>query len=158
MTGTPLDDRHVDLRQRQLRREHHSGRPPAGDHHRMLGHGRAAVGCVDENVRISLLHFRRFWLAAGEYGAGPQTSRRNFVRYRLEVEEGIGTFAQESPGPLSRSPAGISFWQVISALLYCEEPVFTREPTALNVTVPFWNTGSGNAGTPCERMHATPWR
>ena len=36
--GTPLDDRDVDLRQRQLGRQHHPRRPSSGDHHSMLGH------------------------------------------------------------------------------------------------------------------------
>ena len=36
--ATLLDDRDVDLRQRQLSRQHHSGRTASGDHHLMLGH------------------------------------------------------------------------------------------------------------------------
>ena len=36
--GTPLDERDVDLRQRQLSRQHHPRRTASGDHHRMLGH------------------------------------------------------------------------------------------------------------------------
>ncbi len=36
--GTPLDDRDVDLRQRQLGRQHHPRRTASGDHHPMLRH------------------------------------------------------------------------------------------------------------------------
>ena len=56
--GAPLDDRDVDLRQRQLSRQHHPRRTSSGDHHT---HARS--------YRISLLHFRGFWLAAGDYAA-----------------------------------------------------------------------------------------
>jgi hypothetical protein len=28
----------------------------------------------------------------------------------------------------------------------------------LNVTLLFWNVGSGKSGKPCERMHAAPLR
>jgi hypothetical protein len=37
-TGTPLDNAHVDARQRQLARQHQSGRARAHDHHRIVGH------------------------------------------------------------------------------------------------------------------------
>jgi hypothetical protein len=54
---TPFDDDDVDLRQRQLSRQHHPRRTASGDHHRML----------------SLAHFaapsHRFWLAARDYEA-----------------------------------------------------------------------------------------
>ena len=36
-SGAPLDDRDVDLRQRQLARQHHPRRTSSGDHHSMLG-------------------------------------------------------------------------------------------------------------------------
>ena len=39
LAGAPLDDRHVDPRQRELARQHQPGRTSSGDHHRMLGHG-----------------------------------------------------------------------------------------------------------------------
>jgi hypothetical protein len=39
----PLEDRDVDLRQRQLGAQHHSRRPASDDHHRMLGHSRTLV-------------------------------------------------------------------------------------------------------------------
>src|SRR5919198_5799533 len=51
--GTPLDDRDVDLRQRQLSRQHHPRGTASGDDHRMLGHRHTPVG----SVRISRLHF-----------------------------------------------------------------------------------------------------
>ena len=35
---TPLDDRHIDLRQGQLSRQHHPRRTASGDQHRMLAH------------------------------------------------------------------------------------------------------------------------
>jgi hypothetical protein len=35
----------------------------------MLGHRHTPVGYVERDQRISLLHFRRFWLAAGDYAA-----------------------------------------------------------------------------------------
>ena len=41
VVGAPLDQHDVDLRQRELGREHHPRRAAAGDHHGMLGHGRA---------------------------------------------------------------------------------------------------------------------
>jgi hypothetical protein len=37
LAGAPLDDRDVDARQRQLARQHQSGRAAAGDHHGMFG-------------------------------------------------------------------------------------------------------------------------
>ena len=67
--GTPLDDRDVDLRQRQLGRQHHPRGTASGDDHRMLGHRHTPVGYVENDTRISLLHFRGFWLAAGDYAA-----------------------------------------------------------------------------------------
>jgi len=36
--GTPLDDRNVDLRQRQLGRQHHPRRATSSDHHDMICH------------------------------------------------------------------------------------------------------------------------
>ena len=69
MVGAPLDDRDVDPRQRQLSRQHHPRRTASGDHHRMLAHGHTPVGYVDKNPSTSLLHFRSFWLAAGDYAA-----------------------------------------------------------------------------------------
>jgi hypothetical protein len=72
--GTPLDDRDVDPRQGQLGRQHDPRRTAAGDHHRMLGHGHTPVGYVEKNTRISLLQLRRFWLAAGDYGARARAS------------------------------------------------------------------------------------
>ena len=42
VVGTPLDERDVDLGQRQLRGQHHARRAAAGDHHRVLEHARAA--------------------------------------------------------------------------------------------------------------------
>ena len=41
--GTPLDDRDVDLRQRQLGRQHHPRRTSSGDHHRMLSRTHLAL-------------------------------------------------------------------------------------------------------------------
>ena len=41
LAGSPLDDRHVHTGQRQLARQHQPGRPPSGDHDRMLGHREA---------------------------------------------------------------------------------------------------------------------
>ena len=38
LAGAPLDDGHVDPRQRQLARQHQPRRAAAGDHHRMFGH------------------------------------------------------------------------------------------------------------------------
>jgi hypothetical protein len=55
--GTPLDNRDIDLRQRQLSRQHHPRRTSSGDHHRMLGHRRPPVGYVNNNTRISVLPF-----------------------------------------------------------------------------------------------------
>jgi hypothetical protein len=37
LAGAPFDDGDVDARQRQLARQHQSGRTSAGDHHRMVG-------------------------------------------------------------------------------------------------------------------------
>jgi hypothetical protein len=42
--GTPLDNRDVDLRQRQLSRQHHPRRTSSGDHHSMLGHRHTPAG------------------------------------------------------------------------------------------------------------------
>jgi hypothetical protein len=36
LIGTPLDDRHIDARQRQLAGQHQPGWTPSGDHHRVL--------------------------------------------------------------------------------------------------------------------------
>jgi hypothetical protein len=49
---TPLDDRHVHVRQRQLGRQHHPRRTASGNHHSVLGHGHTPLGSVD-NARIS---------------------------------------------------------------------------------------------------------
>jgi hypothetical protein len=38
------------------------------------------------NTRISLLHFRTFWLAASVYTARPGACFKALVRYKLEVE------------------------------------------------------------------------
>jgi hypothetical protein len=38
MVGPPLDDCHINPRQRQLSRQHHSCRTASGDHHCMIGH------------------------------------------------------------------------------------------------------------------------
>ena len=52
-------------------------------------------------------------------------------------------------------PAGISLSQIASALLNWEEFVsIADEPR--NVTVLFWNVGSGKSAIPCERIHAAP--
>jgi hypothetical protein len=67
MIGTPLDDRDVDLRQRQLGRQHHPRRTTSGDHHSMLGHTRPPIRDVEKNTRISLLRSVGFRLAAGDY-------------------------------------------------------------------------------------------
>ena len=50
--GTPLDHRHIHLRQRQLRRQHHPCRTASGDHYFMLGHRHAPVASVDDNARM----------------------------------------------------------------------------------------------------------
>jgi hypothetical protein len=55
--GTPLDDRDVDLRQRQLGRQHHPRWTAAGDDHLM------------HNTRHLAPPVRRFWHAAGDYAA-----------------------------------------------------------------------------------------
>ena len=49
--GAPLEQHDVDLRQRQLRRQHHPRRPAAGDHHSLFSHP----------------HSPRLSLAAGDY-------------------------------------------------------------------------------------------
>src|SRR5438094_3709475 len=38
LVGAPLDNSDVDLRQRQLARQHQPGRTASDNHHRMLGH------------------------------------------------------------------------------------------------------------------------
>ena len=38
LARAPLDDGDVDARQRELARQHQSGRTASGDHHRMFGH------------------------------------------------------------------------------------------------------------------------
>jgi len=65
--------------------------------------------------------------------------------------------AHEALALLYGSPAGISFWQVASALLYWEEFV-SIGVVVLNSTRLFWKVGSGKLGTPCERMHAAALR
>jgi hypothetical protein len=40
----------------------------------MLGHRHTPVGYVMNNPRISTLHFRAFWLAAGDYAARVKAS------------------------------------------------------------------------------------
>ena len=59
VVGARLDDRHVDLRQRQLSRQHHSRRTTSGDHHVVLGH-HDPVGFF-EIFAHSLPPVRRFW-------------------------------------------------------------------------------------------------
>jgi hypothetical protein len=44
LARAPLHDRDVDLRQRELGRQHQPGRTSTGDHHRMLGHRRPPAG------------------------------------------------------------------------------------------------------------------
>ena len=44
--GTPLEDRDIDLRQRQLSRQHHPRRTASGDHHRMLAHTPTSASSV----------------------------------------------------------------------------------------------------------------
>jgi hypothetical protein len=75
--GTPLDDRDVDLRQRQLSRQHHPRGTASGDDHRMLGHRRTPVGYVMCNTRISPLHFR------------PSGLRRAIMRQDSRPHEGL---------------------------------------------------------------------
>jgi hypothetical protein len=54
LAGSPLDDGDVDLRQRQLARQHQPCRTSAGDHHRMRGHSYAPAVYVDTNTNISM--------------------------------------------------------------------------------------------------------
>src|ERR687886_1965566 len=44
LAGAPLDNSHIDARERQLAGQHEAGRTAAGDHHGMLGHRDAPVG------------------------------------------------------------------------------------------------------------------
>src|SRR5687768_1688169 len=49
LTGAALDDGDIHTRQRQLARQHQSGRPCTGDDHRMVAHRRTAV-CISRAV------------------------------------------------------------------------------------------------------------
>src|ERR687886_2178205 len=89
LAGAPLDNSHIDARERQLAGQHQAGRTSAGDHHGMLGHRDAPVGSTpvatgasgtltrartssatdrDNDTRISLLCllFRKCWRFGGE--------------------------------------------------------------------------------------------
>jgi hypothetical protein len=65
----------------------------------------------------------------------------------------VGYSGQEPLELLYGRPAGISFWQVASALLYWGEFV-SMSVRLLKETVPFWKVGSGKSWTPCKRIHA----
>jgi hypothetical protein len=54
LAGASFDDHGVDPRQRQLARQHQSGRTASCDHHRVLGQSHTPAGLVDD-TRISLL-------------------------------------------------------------------------------------------------------
>ncbi len=70
---------------------------------------------------------------------------------------GVASSAHLSLAPLSGRPAGISFWQVASALSNWAELVLVLEGM-LSSTLPFWKLGSGKSGKPCLRMQAAPSR
>jgi hypothetical protein len=78
------------------------------------------------------------------------------VRRRLWCHTTAGS-ANHPPGLLEVTPAGIGFSQVVGALLSWEEivPVFDE---LLNVTLLFWDGGSGRSGKPCERIQTTASR
>lgn len=59
--------------------------------------------------------------------------------------------------PLLGRPAGISSWQVASALRNWEEFGSMLDGIS-NVTLSFLNVGSGKSGNPCLRRHAAPMR
>jgi hypothetical protein len=61
LTGAPLDNGHVNARQRQLARQHQPCRSSSGDHHRTLGHRHTPIGTIDNTTRISRLPFPPFW-------------------------------------------------------------------------------------------------
>ena len=66
--GTPLDDRDVDLRQRQLGRQHHPRRTASGDDHRMLRHRHTPLG-TRRMTRAFRSSIPSVLLAAGDYAA-----------------------------------------------------------------------------------------
>jgi hypothetical protein len=74
--GTPLDDRDVDLRQRQLGRQHHPRRTASGDDDRMLRHRHPSLGYVENDT---LLH-PSVSLAAADYAARLKASGEPSVR------------------------------------------------------------------------------
>jgi hypothetical protein len=43
LAGAPLDNGHVNIRQRQFAGQHQPGRTSSDDHHRMIGHRRNAI-------------------------------------------------------------------------------------------------------------------
>ncbi len=55
LVGAPLDNNDVDLRQRQLARQHQPRRTSSDDYHRMFGHRQTPISAT----RISCLLFRR---------------------------------------------------------------------------------------------------
>ena len=58
--GTPLEHRDVDLRQRQLGRQHHPRRTASGDHHRMLSRTHlAAPISVGSGLRRAIMRHDR---------------------------------------------------------------------------------------------------
>src|SRR5271166_774907 len=83
---TPLDDRDVDLRQRQLSREHHPHRTASGDNYRMVGHRRGPLGYAEKNTRTSLLHLVGSGLRTVIMRHDPGLVSSPPIGYKLAVE------------------------------------------------------------------------
>ena len=79
--GTPLDDRDVDLRQRQLGRQHHPRRTASGDHHRMLGHPHLGSPCpATGSAPRSWPRRERVLAALGDFELDERAGRRRLDR------------------------------------------------------------------------------
>jgi hypothetical protein len=92
LARAPLDNGHVDTRQRQLARQHQARRTSSGDHYRMVDHrhtpagfepaaagashpsdpgssGHPGIGCLDSNQCISYLVISADFGMSGDYAA-----------------------------------------------------------------------------------------
>ena len=117
MIGTLLDDRDVDLRQRQLSRQHHPRRTASGDHHRMLGHTPPLLFSVGSGSG------RRF---CAPTGALPQAPGARYievagraVRYGRSCAERVGPRAARARSAIS----GVATDRVASPLTRYRGPV-----------------------------------
>ena len=99
LAGAPLDDRHVDARQRQLARQHQPRRASPGNHHRML--------VTTAAPSLGLCSGRRFCGTTGALPQAPQFAIPWSGRER-RAPFPFSCAARQSSGIARRSPTGRS--------------------------------------------------